>query len=114
MKNIRITMIMFSILFSVLFSSNVIAECTSWGCYEYVETLYTNIGGVVYVGTTGDETKSNCRPVSDVYFQFNVSDPGGAAIYSTLLAAQMADKRVSIRIRESSSGEIGYVTLKKQ
>ncbi|WP_218919595.1 hypothetical protein [Shewanella psychrophila] len=81
----------------------------------YVETLYINASGIIYIGTSGDETLMSCSAVSDVYVTLKRSEPAADMIFSTLLAAQMADKKVHIRTVDKSVGcKIAYVTLDKQ
>jgi hypothetical protein len=56
-----------------------------------------------------------CQAVSDVYSTFRSTDAGGDMIFSTLLAAQLSNKKVFVRTVESSSEcKIAYVTLDKQ
>ncbi|ACA85752.1 conserved hypothetical protein [Shewanella woodyi ATCC 51908] len=97
-------------------SSSVSAVCFERGCSNvYVEKLYVNASGVVYVGTSGDERLMTCDAVSDVYSTFRSTDAGGDMIFSTLLAAQLSNKKVFVRTVESSNEcKIAYVTLDKQ
>lgn len=92
------------------------AECSSTTCANvYIDKLYANNSGIVYIGTSGDESLLNCAAGSGVYTKLNLSDPGASAIYSTLLSAQLANKKVQVRISEGSVGcSILYVTLERQ
>ncbi|WP_195742871.1 hypothetical protein [Shewanella woodyi] len=67
------------------------------------------------MGTSGDERLMTCDAVSDVYSTFRSTDAGGDMIFSTLLAAQLSNKKVFVRTVESSNEcKIAYVTLDKQ
>lgn len=111
MKVTALTGIALSLLSSVSFG-----DCVPHICQDvYVEKLYSNTNGVIYVATSGDETKLNCNAVSDLYVTFNLSDPSGDAYYSTFLAAQMSDRKVSIRVVTGSEGcNIQYITHERQ
>lgn len=100
----------------VAVSGPVLADCVPHICSGiYVERLYANSNGLIYVATTGNESNLNCTPVSGGYLSFNLSDPAGDAFYSTLLAAQLANKTVSLRIVDASPGcQVQYLTLDKQ
>ena len=92
-------MITVVIVFTILLNTNSFADCSSTGYSNVdVEILYPNIGGTIYVGTSGGETKADCAVAIDVYFKFDISQPGGAAIYSTLLTAQTADKKLAFEL----------------
>ncbi|MDR6984476.1 hypothetical protein J2X32_003120 [Rheinheimera pacifica] len=99
-----------------IFSGLSYADCISYICQNvYVDKLYTNTSGIVYVATSGDETKLDCNAESNVYLTFNLSDPAGDVYYSTLLAAQISDRKVSIRIVNGSQGcKIAYITHDRQ
>ncbi len=106
----------FVFLALLLISCNASANCIERGCYNvFVERLYINSSGTVYVATSGDETLMSCSAVSDVYSTFKSTSAGADMIFSTLLAAQMADKKVSVRTADNSAGcLIQYVTFDKQ
>jgi hypothetical protein len=93
------------------------AKCSSTGCNAvYVDKLYTNAAsGLIYIGTSGDEKAISCSAVADVYVTLDISEAGANAIYSTLLAAQMSNKLVSLRtIDNSPNCKIAFVTLERQ
>jgi len=100
----------------VLLSCVSYAECGNHICQNIaVDKLYPNTNGVVYVATSGDEKNLNCSAESGAYLTFNLSDPAGDAYYSTLLAAQMSNRNVSIRIVLGSVGcNVQYMTIDKQ
>jgi hypothetical protein len=99
---------------SMLLATAAVAECTAQGCFEvYIEELYPTAEGGVWVKTSGDETLANCTANSNVFLRLNVT-AGYQDIYATLLAAQLADKRVSIRVAEGTNPcVISYVTLNR-
>jgi hypothetical protein len=89
-------------------------QCASWGCTATIETLYTNVDGDIYIGTPGDEKLTNCTPVSGVYFTLNPSAVNAKEVYSSILAAYMANEKIQLRIKEGSSNcELAYVKLAK-
>lgn len=92
------------------------ATCSAHRCENVdVDRIYIKKDGEVFVGTSGDEKLLNCSAVSGVYATFSLVDPGGQAYYSALLAAQMAGKKVGIRIVENSNNcSIQYITVDKQ
>ncbi len=92
------------------------AECGPTACADvYVDTLYPEFTGNVYVGTSDDERKlSTCTAQSGVYLTLKGSDPGANMIYSLLLSAQAQGKKVMIRTEDGSAGcRILYATLKR-
>jgi hypothetical protein len=110
-------MFRFILGFAFTFTTFVVsAGCSSNGCFGvFVDKLYVTSSGLIYIGTSGDETKLSCSAVSDVYTSLSITRPGANVIYSTLLSAQMANKLVTIRTSNDSSGcSIAYVTLDKQ
>ena len=95
-------------------ASAAYAECSASGCWGvYVEELYPVAAGGAWIKTSGNETLANCTADSNVYLRLNDS-PGFQAIYATLLAAQLSDKKVNIRIAEGSAPcSVAYVTLNR-
>ncbi len=100
------------------FGISAYAACASNSCSdEYVEMLYVRSGNnIVNVDTTGIEASlPNCTPASGKYLQLDLDDVAGREIYSTLLAAQMANKKVHFRlITNYSPCTIAYITLSRQ
>lgn len=102
------------IISTILFSSAYAqGQCYSRGCISQIESLYTEANGVIYVSTLQDEKLANCKPVSGVYFTLDPSKRNAKYVYSTLLAAYIAQQSVHIRIRDNGEEpcEILYVTL---
>jgi len=55
---------------------------------------------------------ASCTPVSGVYFSLDTEMSNSKEIYSALLAAYMADKKILLRIIEGSNDcTIAYVKL---
>ena len=92
-----------------------VADCTPDNCSAvYVDNLYVNENGLVYVGTSGNEASLNCSAVSGVYVSLHANAVGRDMIYSTLLAAQTQSKKVMIQVEDNSAGcRIQYVTLER-
>lgn len=80
----------------------------------YVDMLYVNASGRVYVATSGDEKLLNCQAASGVYVTLLESSPGRDLIYSTLLTAQSTNRPLeAIQVDDNIPGcVIQYVTLK--
>ncbi|MGP0171774.1 hypothetical protein ACSVIJ_07810 [Pseudomonas sp. NCHU5208] len=98
------------------FAEMAYSACSSVMCQNvYVERLNPNANGKVYVATSGDETQLNCSAVSQVYLTFDLSEPAGNVFYSTLLAAQISDRKVSLRIVDGSQGcTVTYIMHDRQ
>jgi len=96
-------------------SAEIFAQCNSDYCgYVYVDKLYINPNGIIYIGTSGDETVLNCAALSGEYLTMDFSSPGGSAIYSTLLAAMTTNKQVVIQVADNSQGcLVEYVTMER-
>ena len=90
------------------------AECAAQGCYSvFVEEIYPEATGGAWIKTTGNETLANCTANSGVYLRLNPTG-GYKEVFATLLAAQLTDKKVNIRIHEGSTDcVIAYVTLNR-
>lgn len=100
--------------------SQAYAECNPDYCAQvYVDQVYTNTNGTVYVGTSGTESNLLCGAVSGVYLTLDLRETGGipygsgpaaSAIYSQLLTAQTTNKKVNIQVNNDSTGcPITYV-----
>jgi hypothetical protein len=95
-------------------SSAVNANCQAMGCFNVMVTeLYMNAwAGGFYIQTSGDETLANCTPDSGVFLHVPESTAHLKEVYATLLAAQLADRPVSIRVNEGSSPcTVSYIRL---
>jgi|GEM_PF-5561622 len=92
------------------------AACSKTGCNNvYIDTLYINASGVIYIGTSGDENALSCSAVSNVYATLDINEPGASAIYSALLTAQTSDKLVQVRTVDNSPNcKVLYVVLNRQ
>ena len=98
----------------LLLSPAACPECNSGGCTDvYVEELYPEASGGAWIKTSGNEALASCTVDSNVYLRLNATE-GYKEIYATLLAAQLTDRRVNIRIVENSNPcRIAYVTLNR-
>jgi hypothetical protein len=86
--------------------------CSATGCIDKIQMLYVNADGDIYIGMPGDEKLANCTAVSGVYFTLPPNAENKKEVYSALLAAQMADKVVHVRVKEGTNKcEIAYITL---
>lgn len=86
------------------------AECSATGCENArILQLYTEANGNIYVQLSGTMSNLNCTRVSGVYVTLQ---PIGRfkEIYATLLATQIADRTLHVRINDGSAGcTIAYV-----
>ena len=104
----------FILILGIFTSTHLLAanQCASWGCKAKISVLYTSVNGSIYIGTPFDEKAANCTPVAGVYFTLNANGITAKEVYSSLLAAYMSGKEISLRIVEGSSNcELAYVTL---
>lgn len=69
---------------------------------------------MLYIGTSGNETKLDCKPVSGVYITLSNKTPGFDAIYASLLAYQLAGDSVTLRIVSGSDNcTLSYAVFDK-
>lgn len=94
------------------FSAAAFPECFSEGCADvYVEELYPEMQGGAWVQTSGNEALANCTVDSSIFLRLH-NETGFKEVYATLLAAQLADKKVFIRIVPGTNPcKISYVRL---
>lgn len=78
----------------------------------FVDMLYVEASGRVYIATSGDEKLLNCQAVAGVYVTLSEGSPGRDLIYSTLLTAHTTNQRLTIQVDDNIPGcIIQYVTL---
>ncbi len=103
------------IALTAFFSNFVLANaCIPDHCAEvYIDKLYVESSGTIYIGTSGDESKLNCHAESGVYVTIPAGTPGADFLYSTLLSAQTTGRAVSvIQVDDHKPGcVVQYVTL---
>jgi len=87
------------------------AECTPTGCADArVLQLYTEANGNVYVQLSGTMSNLNCTLVSGIFVTLVPTSSRFKEIYANLLAAQLTDRTLSVRIADGSSGcAISYI-----
>lgn len=82
------------------------ADCISYICTDVkITMLYTEANGDTYVKVSGNMANLSCALTSSTYI--TLSAEGTARykeLYASLLAYQLADRPVSIRINEQSMG----------
>lgn len=101
--------------FSELSTQAVIGNCSGIRCTKVlVDRLYINTRGRLYIGTSGVETSLSCTPTGRVYLYVNEDDKNYEEIFTTLLAAQLSDKKVLIRTPSSGACQVAYVVLDRQ
>jgi hypothetical protein len=99
----------------MLGSSIVSAACGGGACTDItIDKLYVDAAsGTVYIGTSGDEKLLDCQALGNVYVTLVAGGLGNEGIYSTLLAAKIANKKIEqIRVLNGSVGcTVGYVVF---
>lgn len=87
--------------------------CYQYGCENvYVQEMYLRSDGSHLIQTSGDETKADCIPDSNVFLEINKDSPNKDDIYSAVLASFIAGRKVSFRTVDKSKGcKIGYIRL---
>jgi hypothetical protein len=97
-----------------LLSSTAIADCLTNICTDvYVQQIYIRSGGENLIQTSGDETKLTCQADSNIFLSIP-QDGNQKDMLSVLLAAQMANKKVSIRLGNTGSCKVAYMYINRQ
>ena len=97
--------------------STVYADCAQESCTDVeVMRLYLRPEGDVLIDTSGDEKAlSVCTPSEGKYIHLKSDHKNKQEIYSTLLSAQFAGKKVWIRVSNNQSPcQVEYVVIDKQ
>jgi len=101
----------------LLFSAiNVNAECTANGCNadqaDPIKRIYLAADGVIYVEAPLGKENLDCTLAEGRYMALKSSHLLFNEIYSTLLSAVIANKKLFVRIKNGSANcEIAYVQL---
>src|SRR5437868_11839280 len=92
-------------------ATQAVAECNNYICENVrISTLYTSADGGVYVRAQGNISALNCTLEGGIYMTLVASSPRFKEIYANLMAYQLADRPISIRINEGSQGcTVAYV-----
>jgi hypothetical protein len=108
-------MISLLVLLAMLLSTGANAECGTNSCLAYVDQLYVEANGNMYVQTSATETLANCTPDSGVYFFLSGTATKFKEIYSLLLTAETLGWQVRIRIIEGTNPcAISWVAVDRQ
>ncbi len=109
MKKILASLLTFSVL-----STGAYAECSGGACSNVTIDYILVLGsGTITVGTSGTETDLTCAASGGKYLAISASDPGKNAMYSALLTAQTTNKKLSIRLNDTTDAcYIAYVMSK--
>ena len=111
----RATCTLLAAIGSIL-SGPALADCGGEYCHDvYVDQLYVEASGGIWLQTSGTETSLSCTPDSGVFLRLANGNEGLKNIYAALLAAQTAGKTVHVRIIGGSSPcAISYVLMDRQ
>ena len=103
--------------FGALFlSGTAIGDCRAPSlknvCDAKIERLRVQGDGEVLIHTSGNESILACQ-LFDSYIVLRKSHPGFEEVYSLLLAAQLADRQVRVRMYSGTSiCRVNYVWIK--
>ena len=87
----------------LLFANHSMAGCAGKACSSvYIDRIFMQSNGGIFVGTNGDEELLNCTAVSKVYLTLDSNDRNASHLYSLLRSAQVSDTKVFVRIVENS------------
>jgi hypothetical protein len=114
-KNLVVVLMCVSAYFSIVVTSY--AACSGDRCTDAeVTRLYIRPEGDVLIDTDGDEKDlSGCTPSEQRYIYLKNDHKNKKEIYAALLSAQLAGKKVWIRVDENQSPcQVDYVVLDKQ
>jgi len=105
--------VLLAIICSLFVASAVNAACMASGCYdEFVDQIYIQANGSLYVQTSGTETLANCTPDSGVYLFLAGTASKFKEVYATLMYAQAMGLRAKIRVIEGTNPcEIAWVAV---
>lgn len=88
-----------------------LAACNAKMCIGKVVRLFLN-NSKLYIATDGDERALNCTAIANSFVSIPQSDPLFDQKYALLLTAVSLNKKVGIRIVESSAGcTVNYVYM---
>ena len=98
-KVVRIATVACSLLASV--SS---ADCISYVCDQSrIMALYTRADGNAYIQISGNTSVLTCGLVGGLYVKLPVNSPRFKEIYASLLAYQLTDRPVTVRMEDGQT-----------
>lgn len=77
-------------------------SCAPWGCHTTIDSLYTNVSGLIYVSTAGDETKANGTVYPGNYFILDPNKHNADKVYACMLAAYMTNKILHYALKQAA------------
>jgi len=106
--------ILASLLTAGALSTGAYAECSAGACSDVtVDFILVLTSGTISVGTSGTETGLTCTASGGKYLAITADAAGKAAMYSALLTAQTTNKKLSIRLNDTTDAcQIAYVMSK--
>lgn len=104
------------IVVGVLLASDLFAECNQNACYGVAEdalvSVYPNSSGNIYLQAGVGKENLDCALVEDHFMVLKSDHPLFKEAYSTLLAALMSQKQLTVRIKNGSPiCEVSYVRM---
>jgi hypothetical protein len=99
----------------MLAGGQAFADCYTDRCTSvYVDELYVEATGGLWLQTSGTESSLTCAVNSGVWLRLEPTAAGFKYIYGTLLAAQLAERTVTVRIDSGSNPcSISYVVVSR-
>jgi hypothetical protein len=103
------------VLTSILLAGTANAECGTNSCIAYIDMVYIEANGNMYVQTSATETLANCTPDSNVYFFLSGTASKFKEVYAMLLTAEVLGWQMRIRIVEGTNPcAISWVAVDRQ
>lgn len=101
---------------AMLFAAQASAVCNSDFCHQnYIERITVTSNGTIYISTDGDESVLSCNTTT--YLTIPADTVGKEMMYSALLAAQLAGKKVeTIQVTDAPTEPcyVQYINIDRQ
>lgn len=99
-------------LLCTMAANTALADCNSNSCQSVLITsLYTRADGGAYITVGGNMAALNCTLYGGTYLTLPTASARFKEIYATLLAHQLSNQPVTVRIDETSNGcTVAYIT----
>ena len=94
-----------------LFGSAASADCISYVCDQsQILALYTRADGDAFIQISGNMSVLTCNLVGGLYVKLPMTSPRFKEIYASLLAYQLANRPVTVRMEDGVSDcTISYI-----
>lgn len=87
-----------------LFGSMASADCISYVCDQSrILAMYTRADGDAFIQISGNTSVLTCSLVGGLYVKLPVASPRFKEIYASLLAYQLTDRPVTVRMQDGQT-----------